>query len=195
MGGLPRGDAEIERRLVAIAAPGLDGLSTEQLASAVLDRVREVLDADTSALLVVEPSRTHLTAAAARGLEDEVLQGFRLAIGAGFSGHVAATRQPAILDEIVPGSVANPLHHRPRAALDGRRAAGRRRHVGRGAPRRVGADGPLRRLDLVALQMVGEQLATALFAEQAAAERSAARTLQRSLLPGRLPSIDGIEMA
>ncbi len=195
MGGLPRGDAEIERRLVAIAAPGLDGLSTEQLASAVLDRVREVLDADTSALLVVEPSRTHLTAAAARGLEDEVLQGFRLAIGAGFAGHVAASRQPAILDEIVPGSVANPLLiarglHSMAAVplLAGGQLVGVL-HVGSQQPAHFDAS------DLVALETVGEQLATALLAEQAAAERSAARTLQRSLLPGRLPSIDGLEMA
>ena len=61
MAGVPRsGEAEIERRLAAVSEPELDRLPTDQLADAVLERNRDVLDADTSALLVVDPSRTHL---------------------------------------------------------------------------------------------------------------------------------------
>jgi phosphoserine phosphatase RsbU/P len=195
MAGVPRGEAEIERRLAAIADPELDRLPTDQLADAVLGRIRDVLDADTSALLVVDPSRTHLTAAAAHGLEDEVLQGFRLAIGAGFAGSVAARRQPAILDEIMPGTVANPLiiarglHSMAAVPLISGGDLVGVLHVGSTAPAHFDAT------DLVVMEAIGERLATALHAERAAAERSAARTLQRSLLPGRLPSIDGLEMA
>ena len=49
--------------------------------------------------------------------------------------------------------------------------------------------------DLAVMQVVGERIATALFTERTASERSAARILQRSLLPGRLPHVEGIEMA
>jgi serine phosphatase RsbU (regulator of sigma subunit) len=45
------------------------------------------------------------------------------------------------------------------------------------------------------MEVTGERIATALFTERAASERSAAQLLQRSLLPGRLPRVEGIELA
>ena len=43
--------------------------------------------------------------------------------------------------------------------------------------------------------MAANRIATALSAQQTVAERSAARTLQESLLPTRLPEVDGLEFA
>ena len=195
MAGLPRGDAEVERRLAAVADPELDRLPTEQFDDAVLDRIQQLLDADTSVLLVVDPSGTHLTAAAAHGLEDEVLQGFRLAIGVGFAGGVAARRQPAVLDEILPRTVADPL-----IIAGGLRSMAAVPLISSGELVGVLHVGSTQRAhfdarDLIVMEAIGERLAAKLHEERAAAERSAARTLQRSLLPGRLPSIDGLQLA
>jgi serine phosphatase RsbU (regulator of sigma subunit) len=49
--------------------------------------------------------------------------------------------------------------------------------------------------DLAILQMTGERIAHAIYAEQITTDRSTAWTLQRSLLPGRLPDVDGMEFA
>jgi serine phosphatase RsbU (regulator of sigma subunit) len=43
--------------------------------------------------------------------------------------------------------------------------------------------------------MAADRIAVTLVAQRVAAERTAARTLQRSLLPTRLPAIDGLEVA
>jgi phosphoserine phosphatase RsbU/P len=187
---------ELEDRLAAVAAIGDPPTgSTDELVRTLLERLRDVLAADTAAVLGTDTSESQLVALAAVGLEDEVLQGFRLAIGAGFSGRVAATRAPAILDEVTASVVTNPLilnrGLRSMAAVQ-LLAAGRLvgvLHTGSTTPAFFRDD------DLTVMQVVGQRIATALLADRTAGERSAARILQRSLLPGRLPTIEGIEMA
>lgn len=49
--------------------------------------------------------------------------------------------------------------------------------------------------DVALLQLAGERIAHAVYAEQTSSDRSAAITLQRSLLPGRLPDVPGLEFA
>lgn len=144
---------------------------------------------------MADASGSQLVALAAVGLEDEVLQGFRLAVGAGFAGRVAATRTPMILDEVTGSSVSNQLivdrglHSLAAIPLIAAGTLIGVLHVGSESPAFFGVD------DLAVLQVVGERIATALFTERMASERTAARILQRSLLPGRLPLVDGIEMA
>ena len=186
---------ELERRLAAVASIDLRTRSTDDLVRALLEQLREVLAADTAAVLVLDAPGSHLVAFAAIGLEDEVLQGFRLAVGAGFSGRVAATRTPTILDEVTPSTVTNPIllnrGLRSMAAVP-LIAAGTLigvLHAGSESPAFFTGD------DLAVMQVVGERIATALFTDRSASERSAARILQRSLLPTRLPDVDGIEMA
>ena len=62
-------------------------------------------------------------------------------------------------------------------------------HVGTLQPRRFSED------DTAVLQLAADRIATTLNSEQTAAERTAARTLQQSLLPTRLPEVDGLEFA
>jgi hypothetical protein len=50
-----------------------------------------------------------LVATAAKGLEEEVRQGFRLSIGRGFAGRVASSRSPVVLDEVTSADVVNPI--------------------------------------------------------------------------------------
>ena len=73
----------------ALAYLDLDDLLTE-----LLQRVTDILEADTAAVLLVEDDGRTLAARAAKGLEEEVEQGFRLPVGRGFAGRVAATREP-----------------------------------------------------------------------------------------------------
>ena len=190
----PGGD-ELERRLAAVASIDLGTRSTDELVRGPPRAAPGRARADTAAVLVTDASGSQLVALAAVGLEDEVLQGFRLAVGAGFSGRVAATRTPMILDEVTASTVTNPIilnrGLRSMAAVP-LIAAGTLigvLHTGSESPAFFGGD------DLAVMQVVGERIATALFTERTASERSAARILQRSLLPGRLPRVEGIEMA
>src|SRR5215216_5339191 len=86
-------------------------LNLEELLNELLDRVKEILQVDTAAILLVEDDGRTLAARAAKGLEEEVERGFRLPIGRGFAGRVAATRQPVVIEDLegTPVAVVNPL--------------------------------------------------------------------------------------
>ena len=75
-------------------------LDLDDLLAELLHRVTDILDADTSAVLLVEDDGRTLAARAAKGLEEEVERGFRLPVGRGFAGRVAATRQPVVIPDL-----------------------------------------------------------------------------------------------
>ncbi|MET0144765.1 MAG: GAF domain-containing SpoIIE family protein phosphatase [Ilumatobacteraceae bacterium] len=188
-------NGELEHRLAVVASIDVHTRSTDELVHTLLERLRDELAADTATVLVVDPSGSHLVALAAIGLEDEVLQGFRIKVGAGFSGRVAETRTPTILDEVTSSTVTNPIilnrGLRSMAAVP-LIATGTLigvLHTGSESPAFFDHD------DLAVMQVIGERIATALVMERSASERSAALILQRSLLPSRLPEVEGIEMA
>ena len=87
----------------------LSHLGADELLAALLGRVREVLDADTAAVLLLDSSGRQLVATAASGLEEEVSQGVRIPVGRGFAGRIAAERRPVILARVDHGTVLNPL--------------------------------------------------------------------------------------
>ena len=70
--------------------------------------MKESLDADTAAVLLLDRSGRHLIATAASGLEEEVRQGVR-PVGQGFTGRIAAEARPIILDHVDHGNVLNPI--------------------------------------------------------------------------------------
>src|SRR5262245_35294042 len=86
-------------------------LDLEDLLNELLERTTEILSADTSAVLLMEHDGRTLAARAARGLEEEVEQGFKLPTGAGFAGRVAEQRQPIVIEDLdkSPIEVVNPL--------------------------------------------------------------------------------------
>jgi sigma-B regulation protein RsbU (phosphoserine phosphatase) len=183
------------RRLEAIADPDLAEFRPKDLLQELLDRVQDVMAVDTVAILVVDRGGSHVVARAARGLEQEVRQGFRVRIGHGFAGRVAATRSPVAIEDVGPGTVVNPLLWRTgiRSLLgvpliaDGRLVGVM--HVGSLRPRVFSED------DTNVLQVAANRIATTLVSEQAAADRTAARTLQESLQPTELPDVAGLEFA
>jgi sigma-B regulation protein RsbU (phosphoserine phosphatase) len=88
------------RDVEALADAALSRLDEQALLATLVERVKNVLQADTAAVLLFDPSASQLVAAAASGIEDEVRQGVRIPLGTGFAGRVAATREPVILTEV-----------------------------------------------------------------------------------------------
>jgi serine phosphatase RsbU (regulator of sigma subunit) len=168
-------------------------LDVETLLVELLDRVRDVLQADTAAILLLEPGSQELVARAARGIEDEVYQGVRVPLRVGFAGRIAAERRPVVLDRVDETTVANPILWEKgiRTMLGVPLLVGERLigvlHVGRLAERRFTA------ADAELLKLVAERVAFASQTRLLEVERSASRLLERALLPRVLPSCAGLE--
>jgi hypothetical protein len=72
------------RRIEAVTDVALSKLDLEDLLAELLERIRDLLSADTAAvLLLLEDSAPFLVATAARGIEEEVAQGVRVPSPAG----------------------------------------------------------------------------------------------------------------
>jgi phosphoserine phosphatase RsbU/P len=170
-------------------------LQFSDLLQVLLERVERLVDADTAAILLLDRDGSQLVAHSARGLEDEVHQGVRVPVGAGFAGRIAATRSPMTLYEVGPDTVVNPILWKQgvRSMLgvplitDGRLLGVM--HVGTREPRQFSA------MDIESLEREASLVARVVSDHQSLAERLAARTLQDSLLPGRLPEIEGLQFA
>jgi phosphoserine phosphatase RsbU/P len=191
-------DASAEDRLRdirAITDAGLSRLDAEDLLVRLLDRLKVIMDADTAAVLLLDPSGAQLVAAAASGLEEEIRQGTRVPVGRGFAGRIAAERQPVIIDRVDNTTVVNPIlivkgirTMMGAPLLSGGRVIGVI-HVGSLGSRRFTRD------DSALLQLAADRAAAAVQSVRSRTDRVAATTLARSLLPANLPRIDGLEMA
>ena len=74
-----------------------------------LNRVREVLNVHSVAILLLEKKGDELVAWAAQGLEEEVELGVRIPVGKGFAGRVVAENKPRIVRDVEHADVYNPL--------------------------------------------------------------------------------------
>lgn len=170
-------------------------LTVESLLEELLVRIRELLRADTAAILLLDEASNELVATAAKGIEEEVEQGVRLPVGAGFAGTVAATGRPYALETVDRHSVLNPLLLRRgiRSMLgvpllaDGKNIGVL--HVGMLRPRTFSE------ADIELLQLVADRAALAVEARRQHEQSLIAQSLQRSLLPDRFPDLNGIEVA
>ena len=183
------------RRLEVVTDARLAQLDVDELLDELLERIRELLEVDTAAVLLLNPSAQHLVATAARGLEEEVRQGVRIPLGKGFAGRIAAERQSVFLDKVDHTNVLNPiLRDKGIRSLLGvpllfSGAVLGVLHVGTLHPRAFTAD------DTALLQLVADRIAPAVHARTTQVERAAAAALQRSLLPTALPDVPGLEFA
>ena len=84
-------------------------LELDELLDELLLRIREALEADTAAFLLLDEETNELVARAARGLEEEVLAGTRVPVGQGFAGRVAAERRTVTLPDVDHANVLNPI--------------------------------------------------------------------------------------
>jgi sigma-B regulation protein RsbU (phosphoserine phosphatase) len=183
------------RVLEAVTDTTLARLDLDKILMTLLEQLLDLMSVDTATVLLYDAASNQLTAAAAVGIEEEVLQGVQVPVGAGFAGRIAATRQPKILDRVDETTVVNPLLWAKRIqALLGVPMLAHDQllgvlHVGSTTPRRF-TDA-----DTATLQLVADRLALAAQAHTSSAERAATAALQRSLLPSHLPVTANLEFA
>ena len=192
------GDSSSEDQLAnfrAVTDSSLGRLDVEDLLIELLERVRSIVDADTAAVLLLDKGSGDLVARAACGIEEEVRQGVRVPVGVGFAGRIARSKEPVRLDRVDSTTVANPILWEKgiRTMLGVLLLVADDvigvLHVGRLRLH------PFNDPDAELLQVVAERLAGAIQARQLAVERVATALLERSLLPGRLPTCPGLEFA
>ena len=150
------------RRLQSVTDTALAPLSLDSLLDELLDRIRDALEADTCAVLLLDEPRRELVARAARGIEEEVEQGVRIPLGQGFAGRVAAERRPVVIPDVDHSEVLNPiLREKGIRSLLGAPLLARERvlgvvHVGTLEPREFTQD------DIELLSLVAARVAVAL---------------------------------
>jgi phosphoserine phosphatase RsbU/P len=190
--GVPTGRL---RDIEAVTDAALSRLDEQALLNALLERVKGVLRADTAAVLLLDQSASRLVATAASGIEEEVRQGVRVPLGAGFAGRVAASREPVILTHVDHTTVRNPLlvDRGIKSLLGVPLLVGGKvigvLHVGSLSGR------PFGQQDAELLQLAADRAALALYSMMSQDDALAAVALHRSLLPATLPQVPGLDLA
>jgi phosphoserine phosphatase RsbU/P len=183
------------RGIQSVTDAALSMLDPQALLAELAGRVREALQADTAAILLLDRRSGQLVATAASGLEEEVQQGVRIPVGRGFAGRIAAQGRPVVLDEVDHTKVINPiLLDKGIRSLMGAPLLAEGKvigvlHVGTLSPRAFTGD------DADLLQMAADRAAVAVQALTARVDRAATTALQLSLVPFGLPEVGGLEMA
>ena len=176
------------RDIESVADAALSRLDEQSLLDTLVERVKNVVQADTAAVLLLDGSAGQLVATAASGIEEEVRQGVRIPLGAGFAGRVAASREPVILNTVDRTTVVNPLlvDRGIKSLLGVPLLVGGNvigvLHVGSLSGR------PFGQQDVELLQLAADRAALALHSLMAQDNELAAVALQRSLLPTALPA-------
>jgi serine phosphatase RsbU (regulator of sigma subunit) len=183
------------RDIESVTDAALSRLDEYSLLNALVERVKEVLRADTAAVLLLDHSAQQLIATAASGIEEEVRQGVRIPLGTGFAGRVAASREPVILTRVDHTTVRNPLlvDRGIRSLLGVPLLVGGKvigvLHVGSLSGR------PFEQQDVELLQLAADRAALAVQSLMSQDDALAAVALQRSLLPTALPAVPGLGLA
>ena len=192
------GDAVIRLEDVQrVTESALAYLDLDDLLRELLDRVTDILEADTAAVLLVEEGGRTLAARAAKGLEEEVERGFTVPVGRGFAGRVAFTREPVVIEDLDQAAIrpVNPLFYEKGVrsllgvplVVEGEVIGVL--HVG-SLTRREFREG-----DIELLQLVANRVALSIERSRLMVQGRIAATLQRSLLPRQLPQVPGLRMA
>ena len=187
------------RHLYRLSDPALSELGLDELLDELLDRVRDALEVDTAAILLLDTDTDELVARAARGIEEEVEQGVRIPLGRGFAGRIAAGRIPIFMPEVGQADIHNPILRQKgiRSMLGVTLIVESEligvMHVGSLTPRQFGQK------DLAVLQLAAARAAPGIERARLFSalehEHRVAMLLQRSLLPRALPEAVGIKIA
>ena len=152
--------AEMVQRLETITEAALTDLSQEQLLRRVLERIRDVLEADTTLILLPTDDGEYLRLVGAVGLEGD--DDVRVPMAASLSGRIATTRRALLVENAARTDVDLPALRRAHVrslvgvplSVDGRMVGVV--HAARVARRRFSAD------DARLLQLVGDRLGVAI---------------------------------
>jgi PAS domain S-box-containing protein len=191
--------AEAERtaatigRLQAVADAALTERDLDVLGPTILERTREVVDAEAAALLVVQEdgSLSLLTSDPSTCPNRPE----RVPAGVGIAGRVLATRVPVLLNDPPASELADPsildvgISSMLGVPLIVRDELIGVIEIGVCKPRRLGPD------DVDLLRLTADRVALAIdHARAFGREHRIAETLQRSLLPQTLPSLPGVAL-
>ena len=88
------------RALLALTDAAHSHLALDDLLRELLGRVTAVLGVDNVAILLLDEGSRTLTVRAARGPVEEEIGRTRIPVGQGFSGRIAANREPLIADDL-----------------------------------------------------------------------------------------------
>jgi signal transduction histidine kinase len=102
-------EAEHLRKVLLVTDAALSLLPLERLLDELLVRIRDILEADTAAFLLLDEEADELVARAAKGIEEEVEAGVRIPLGRGFAGRIAAERAPVVIEDVDHADVLNPI--------------------------------------------------------------------------------------
>lgn len=172
-------DTRTLRALQALTDTALSHLALDALLPELLERLREVMQVDNAAILLLDEATQELEISVARGPEEEVAGRVRIPLGEGFAGRIAATRAPLAVEDLTSYPVGNPLlRERLRSVLGAPLLAGGRVlgvvHVGSATPRRF-TEG-----EVALLEQAADRIARAVERAQLfAAERDANLALRR----------------
>jgi GAF domain-containing protein/anti-sigma regulatory factor (Ser/Thr protein kinase)/PAS domain-containing protein len=182
-------------QLQTIVEAGLSAGSVDELLQDLLVRVREFLHADRAVILVLDEEEGALRIRAAVGLNAEVEQEIRVPLGHGIAGRIAATGEPRIIGDLSTVDVVSPYLREAGGSLVGVPLTVKGRvlgvmHVSTLELNAFTED------DLELLGAAADRAALA-FERMMIYEREheIAVTLQQSVLPGRLPEIERLDVA
>jgi anti-sigma regulatory factor (Ser/Thr protein kinase)/putative methionine-R-sulfoxide reductase with GAF domain len=182
-------------RLERLTEAALANLSLDELLHELLGHVRDLLQTDTAAILLLDEERAVLEVKAERGLYGDADARFTVPVGAGFAGRIVSERRSIVIDDVATGDVLSPiLRQRVKSLLGVPLLADDRilgvMHVGTTGQRTFTAE------DTVVLQLAADRAGRAIErARRFQQEHETAVTLQRSLLPDRLPDVPGLALA
>jgi serine phosphatase RsbU (regulator of sigma subunit)/anti-sigma regulatory factor (Ser/Thr protein kinase) len=183
------------RDLQQVTDAALSYLPLDRLLEELLTRVREIVEADTAAILLLEEDGRTLVARAAKGIEEEVEQGVRIPVGMGFAGRIAAQRRPVRIPDVNHADVLNPiLREKGLTSLLGVPLLVEGRVIG------VLHVGTLQARDFSdededLLQRAADRAALAINARLYERQRGLTEEIQRSVFPSPLPSFPGVSLA
>ncbi len=186
--------AELVSGMQLLVDAALAHRTLDEILSDLVTRVRAVLDADAAAIYLAADQA--LTLAAVSGGEEPERAEQPLPFGEGFVGRVASEREPMLVQDPLTGE----LPHAGLRALEIDSLIGLPLLaegevtgvlvVGAAAPRHFTAD------DVNLLRLAADRVALAIdHARVYEREHRIAETLQRSLLPERLPQMPGLSVA
>jgi anti-sigma regulatory factor (Ser/Thr protein kinase)/putative methionine-R-sulfoxide reductase with GAF domain len=180
--------------LLSITDSALGYMSLEDMLSELLERIRDSLEVDTAAVLLLDEDRGVLVARAARGLEEEVRQGVQVPLARGFAGRVAAEARPIIID-LDHAEVVNPiLRQKGIRSMLGVPVHVEDHvigvmHIGTLVRRDFDED------DVTLLQLAADRAALAIDTARISEQRAVTAIMQRTLLPDALPEIPGMRFS
>lgn len=187
--------AERLRQLQAITDATLTGLPFDELAFALLERLRASLGMDGATLLLMNREGTALLERANVGTPHADQASIPVPLGKGIAGTIAASGSSLVVDDMERYEVVRPWLRSSIRTLVGAPLVydGRVRgvvHLVSSSPRHIRSE------EVETLELAAERMAVALERASLRDNQAAmAIALQRSLLPATIPRIDGLEIA